>query len=197
MLKKELLKLIENIKEDEDIDGVIEKSELANKLGSLDVFKNKIEYDKEFKSLIDSIKDHHLTKGIETWKTNNLQKLIDEKVKDMYPDEDPKDIELTKLKKEMESMKKEKIKEQLTNKALKIATEKGLPTDLVDFFIGQDEENTNKNLETLEKVFTEKLESTVKERFKDNSYTPPNGSNDPQGGLDFISVIKENQVKRD
>ncbi|NFF59840.1 DUF4355 domain-containing protein [Clostridium botulinum] len=197
MLKKELLKLLETMKDDEDIDEVIKKSELANKLGGLDVFKNKIESDKEFKSLIDSIKDQHLTKGLETWKANNLQKLIDEKVKEMYPDEDPKDTELAKLKQEMEDMKKEKVKEQLTNKALKIATEKGLPADLVDFFIGQDEENTNKNLETLEKVFTEKLESTVKERLKDNSYTPPAGDDDSQGGLDFISVIKENQVKRD
>ena len=75
----------------------------------------------------------------------------------------------------MENMKKEALKKELTNKALKIATEKGLPTDLVDYFIGQDEETTNKNLETLEKVFTNKLETTVKERLKDNSYTPPSG----------------------
>lgn len=68
---------------------------------------------------------------------------------------------------------------------------------MVDYFIGQDEESTNKNLETLEKVFTGKLETTVKERLKDNSYTPPSGGNDSNNGLDFISVIKENQVKRD
>ncbi|MCD3211811.1 DUF4355 domain-containing protein [Clostridium botulinum C/D] len=193
MLKKELLKLVENMKEDEDVDDVLGESELGHKFGGLDVLKNKIESDTEFKSFIDSIKDQHL----DSWKSNNLKKIIDDKVKELYPEEDPKDTELTKLKLEMENMKKEKIKEQLTNKALKIATEKGLPADLVDFFIGQDEENTNKNLETLEKVFTEKLESTVKERLKDNSYTPPAGDDDSQGGLDFISVIKENQVKRD
>lgn len=127
-----------------------------------------IEDDKDFKSFIDNLKDKHLTKGLETWKSNNLQKLIDKKVKELYPEDDPKDTELSKLKLEMENMKKEALKKELTNKALKIATEKGLLTDLVDYFIGQDEETTNKNLETLEKVFTNKLETTVKERLKDN-----------------------------
>lgn len=197
MLKKELLELIKDIEDDKDVDEILATSELATKFGGLDVFKQKINTDKDFKSFIDSLKDTHLSKGLETWKQNNLQNLIDEKIKELYPEEDPKDTELVKLKQEMENMKKEKIKEQLTNKALKIATEKGLPTNLVDYFIGQDEETTNKNLETLEKVFTDKLETTVKERLKDNSYTPPSGGSDPEGGLDFISVIKDNQVKRD
>ncbi|AUM92688.1 DUF4355 domain-containing protein [Clostridium botulinum] len=197
MLKKELLELIKDIEDDKDVDEILATSELANKFGGLDMFKQKINTDKDFKSFIDSLKDTHLNKGLETWKQNNLQSLIDDKIKELYPEEDPKDTELVKLKQEMENMKREKIKEQLTNKALKIATEKGLPTDLVDYFIGQDEETTNKNLETLEKVFTDKLETTVKERLKDNSYTPPSGGSDPEGGLDFISVIKDNQVKRD
>lgn len=197
MLKKELLELIKDTEDDKDVDEILANSELATKFGGLEAFKQKINTDKEFKSFVDSLKDTHLTKGIETWKTNNLQKLIDEKVKELYPEDDPKDTELSKLKLEMENMKKEKIKEQLTNKALKIATEKGLPTDLVDYFIGQDEETTSKNLETLEKIFTDKLETTVKERLKDSSYTPPAGGGEPEGGLDFISVIKENQVKRD
>lgn len=197
MLKKDLLELIKDINEDDNVDEILATSELATKFGGLETFKQKINTDKDFKSFVDSLKDTHLSKGLETWKQNNLQNLIDAKVKELYPDEDPKDTELSKLKIEMENIKKERIKEQLTNKALKIATEKGLPADLIDYFVGQDEETTNKNLETLEKVFTDKLETTVKERLKDNSYTPPSGGSDPEGGLDFISVIKENQVKRD
>lgn len=100
---------------------------------------------------MDSEKDKYNSKALDTWKDNNLQSLIDEKIKELYPEDDPKDLELKKLQQEMENMKKETFKKELTNKALKIATEKGLPTDLVDYFIGQDEEATNKNLETLEK----------------------------------------------
>lgn len=197
MLKKDLLKLIKGIEDDKDVDEILATSELATKFSGLDTFKQKMNTDKEFKSYIDSLKDQHLSKGLETWKSNNLESLVNEKIKELYPEEDPKDNELKKLKQEMENMKKETLKKELTNKALKIATEKGLPTELVDYFIGQDEESTNKNLETLEKVFTGKLETTVKERLKDNSYTPPSGGNDPSNSLDFISVIKENQVKRD
>ncbi|WP_035293792.1 DUF4355 domain-containing protein [Clostridium sp. KNHs214] len=201
MLKSELLELIKDIADDKDVDETLATSELATKFGGLDMFKQKINTDKDFKSFIDSLKDTHLTKGLETWKANNLQNLIDEKIKELYPEDDPKDNELKKLKQEMENMKKEKIKEQLTNKALKIATEKGLPADLVDYFIGQDEETTNKNLETLEKVFTDKLETTVKERLKDNSYTPPAGgtptTNNPWSKEHFnltkqAQILKEN-----
>ncbi len=197
MLKSELLKLIESIEDNGEVDEILKGTDFAKSMLSLDNFKNLVATDKDFKSFMDSENDKYNSKALETWKANNLQKLIDDKVKELYPEEDPKDTELVKLKQEMENMKKETLKKELTNKALKIATEKGLPTDLVDYFIGQDEETTNKNLETLEKVFTNKLETTVKERLKDNSYTPPSGGNDPEGGLDFISVIKDNQVKRD
>ncbi|AVP61699.1 hypothetical protein C7M79_13765 [Clostridium botulinum] len=197
MLKSELLKLIESIEDSGEVDEVLKGTDFAKSMLSLDNFKNLVATDKDFKSFMDSEKDRHAEKYNKTWQANNLENLINEKIKELYPEDDPKDTELSKLKLEMETMKKEKIKEQLTNKALKIATEKGLPTDLVDYFIGQDEETTDKNLETLEKVFTDKLETTVKERLKDNSYTPPSGGSDPEGGLDFISVIKDNQVKRD
>ncbi|AUN03415.1 hypothetical protein RSJ19_10975 [Clostridium botulinum] len=197
MLKSELLKLIESIEDNGEVDEILKSTDFAKSILSLDNFKNLVATDKDFKSFMDSEKDKYNSKALDTWKTNNLQSLIDEKIKELYPEDDPKDLELKKLQQEMENMKKETLKKELTNKALKIATEKGLPTDLVDYFIGQDEEATNKNLETLEKVFTDKLETTVKERLKDNSYTPPSGGSDPEGGLDFISVIKDNQVKRD
>ena len=177
MTKKELLELIKDLKDDDSVTEVITESELANEFGSLDIFKKKIEEDKEFKSFMDSIKDKHTSKSLETWKQNNLEKLVNEKIKELYPKEDPKDLELRKLQQQMEEMQREAQREKLTNKAFKIATEKGLPTDLVDYFIGEDENSTLKNLETFEKTFTDNLETKVKERLKSNSYTPPSGEN--------------------
>ncbi|WP_061293668.1 DUF4355 domain-containing protein [Clostridium botulinum] len=200
MLKSELLKLIESIEDNGEVDEILKSTDFAKSILSLDNFKNLVATDKDFKSFMDSEKDKYNSKALDTWKTNNLQSLIDEKIKELYPEDDPKDLELKKLQQEMENMKKETLKKELTNKALKIATEKGLPTDLVDYFIGQDEEATNKNLETLEKVFTDKLETTVKERLKDNSYTPPSGGagvNNPWSKEHFnltkqAQVLKEN-----
>ena len=35
----------------------------------------------------DSEKDKHLEKGLKTWKDNNLQREIDKKIKELYPEE--------------------------------------------------------------------------------------------------------------
>ena len=63
------------------------------------------------KSWLDSAKDKHLQKGLETWKTNNLESLLDAEVKKRFPEKDPKDIEMEKLKNEIEKMKQSKEKE--------------------------------------------------------------------------------------
>lgn len=110
MLKKDLLELIKGIEEDKDVDEILATSELATKFSGLDIFKQKMNTDKDFKSYIDSLKDQHLSKGLETWKSNNLESLVNEKIKELYPEEDPKDNELKKLKQEMENMKKETLK---------------------------------------------------------------------------------------
>lgn len=142
---------------------------------TLEVFKSKLQ-DADFKSFMDSEKDKHLTKGIETFKTNNLQKLLDDKVKELYPEADPKDTELAKMKLMIETMQKENSRKELTNKALKLAQEKKLPVELVDYFIGNDEESTINNLTALETIFSTQVESIVTERLK-GGYKPPKDTN--------------------
>jgi hypothetical protein len=127
------------------------------------------------KSWLDSAKDKHLQKGLETWKTNNLESLLDAEVKKRFPEKDPKDIEMEKLKNEIVEMKQSREKEILTNQAMKLANEKGLPLDLVGFFIGADEESTVSNLKALEDTFNISVQKGLEERLKANSYTPPNG----------------------
>lgn len=188
MTKKELLELIKDLEDDDSITEVITKSELANEFGGLDIFKKKIEEDKEFKSFIDSIKDKHASKSLETWKEHNLDKLIDEKIKEIYPEEDPKDLELKRLQQEMENMKREAQREKLMNKALKMATEKNLPTDLVSYFVGKDEDTTIENIETFENIYTETLENAVKERIKGETYEPPTG--DGEANDDYEILLK-------
>ncbi|MDD3137752.1 MAG: DUF4355 domain-containing protein [Lachnospiraceae bacterium] len=127
------------------------------------------------KSWLDSAKDKHLQKGLETWKTNHLEEVLDAEVKKRFPEKDPKDIEMEKLKNEIAQMKQSREKEALTNKAMKLANEKGLPLDLVGFFIGADEESTISNLKALEDTFNISVQKGLEERLKTNSYTPPTG----------------------
>ena len=117
--------------------------------------------------------DQYHSKSLESWKTNNISKLVDEEVKKRFPDADPKDVELKKLQADIEKMKQDALRKDLTNKALKIAQEKNLPTDLIDFFVGDDDEITTANLEKLIFTMAARDEAFKTQNAKDNSYVPP------------------------
>lgn len=135
------------------------------------------------KKLMQPKYDSYFSKGLETWKSNNLDKLVNEKVKELYPEADPKDTELAAVKAELEKMKSESLRKDLTNKALKIANDKGLPADLVDFFIGADEKATNENITKFEKAFNDSVGSAVQKKLKDSSYVPPEGDDTAIDGV--------------
>lgn len=142
--------------------------------------------DTAIKSWLDSQKDRHSAKSLETWKTNNLQSLIDEKIKEQNPDKSPQDLELEKIKKQLADMENEKRYSELKNTALTVAGEKGIPTNLLDFFIGEDEEATLNNLTKFQEETSAYVQSEVDKRIKENSYKPPAGS----GGADLSTGSK-------
>lgn len=138
----------------------------------LDGVKKFLEENDDGKTYLQSIADKRVTDSIETFKKKNLQSLVDTEYKKQHPDADPKDTKLAEMEKKLEQMQKDTEKKELTNKALKIATEKKLPTELVDFVVGADEDSTNKNLETLAKVFSAHDEAIKTDILKDNTYKP-------------------------
>lgn len=142
------------------------------------------------KKLLQPMLDKYHSKGMETWKTNNLENLINDEIKKRFPEADPKDVELSKLKADFEAMKQEATRKDLTNKALKVATEKNLPVEMIDFLVGNDEEITTKNLETFEKVFNEKLSAGISAKLKDNTYVPPTGNNNQTNNDPFLQGLE-------
>jgi hypothetical protein len=74
------------------------------------------------------------------------------------------------------------MKEDLMNNGLKVANEKKLPIDLVNYFLGNDDESTVKNLNTLEKVLKSYTQSVRESILKEGSYTPPAGDRAVQTG---------------
>lgn len=159
----------ETNKDGEDVKGFL------NGFTNLDVFKEKVNNDPNFKSFMDSEKDKHSSKSLETWKTNNLKKLIDDAVTKANPQETPEQKQIRELTERINKSEKENVHETLRNKALKIATDKKLPSELVDYFIGADEESTIKNLESLENVLNTKVNALAEERLK-GGYKPPKGN---------------------
>ena len=135
------------------------------------------------KKLIQPKLDSHFSRSLETWKSNNLDKLVNEKVKELYPEADPKDLQIAEIQKELDDMKAESARKTLKNQALIYANKKGLPVDLLDFFIGEDEKATNENITKFEKAFNDSVGSAVQKKLKDSSYVPPEGDDTPIDGV--------------
>ncbi len=121
--------------------------------------------------------DSFFTKGLESWKKNNLEKLISDEVAKRNPQETPEQKKIRELEERLNQKEAEEKKQTLLNKSLLIADEKKLPKDILEFFLGDTEESTVKNLESLEGVFSKNVEALVNERLKSGNYTPPNGGN--------------------
>lgn len=184
----EIPEYIEANKGSEDV------TKFLNGFSTLDVFKEKVNSDPAFKSFLDSAKDVHANKALETWKTNNLQKLIDEAVTKANPSETPEQKMIRELTEKINKSEKNAQRKELINNALKIAQEKKLPTSIIDYFIGEDEETTIKNLETLENVFTEYVNSMADERLK-GGYKPPKGNdNTTTFTMEQIKNMSPNEI---
>ncbi|SHH36283.1 DUF4355 domain-containing protein [Clostridium grantii] len=168
---KEMQEYIEANKDNTDVQNFVNGLNPIN----LDRIKSFVEEDKDSKSWLDSIKDKHLGKGIETFKSNNLQKLVDEKIKELYPDTDPKDTAMAQLKAEIEQMKSESLRKDLTNKALESLNSKKLPSTLAKFLVADSEENTLANINSIEEIFNTSLSERVENKIKSNIHIPPTG----------------------
>lgn len=150
---------------------------------TLDAVQKWINEDAEAKKWLQSQKDAHFTKGLETWQKNNMTKLIDDEIAKRYPPETEEQKQFRELKQQFEEEKQLRIRTELKNKALAIATEKSLPTGLVDFFVGADEETTLVNMATLEQAFHTTLQAAVETVFKGNGRNPHDTGTQTPGNL--------------
>lgn len=168
---------------------------------TLDGVKKYLEENEEGKTYLQSTTDKRVTDGvntaIENFKKEKVPGLIDDEIKKRYPDKDPKDKAIEDMKAEMEKMKAENLKKDLTNKALKVMTEKKLPADLVNFMVGADESTTKQNIDAFSNVFSKHDEALKAEILKGNAYIPPSGGGDEKPrsiGLKLATQNKDSNV---
>ncbi len=182
MLKRELLKLIEKAGDDDNIDSLLENSDLAKSLQAsgltLEAFKEKMKTDKEFKAFIDSENDKYHGKALKTWKENNLEKELEPFIKDKYPDliTDPVQKELAKLQKELADEKAANARKDLLTQAIKYAADKKLPASVIEKCLGEDFDKTKEVIDSLADDWSKGLEAIATEKMKQSSYIPGKGS---------------------
>lgn len=175
MEMKDIIEFMKTNKDEEEVKELI--SELAPKHEpepiTIDTVKTLIGKDESITSWLEGQKDSHAQKFLETWQAENLESLVEEKYRERLAPEELENLAIKELQDKVAQMEAEKNYEIQRNLALKTAQDKGLPSSLIDFFIGSDDEKTLENLSALEAAYQESLATAVKTRLKDDTYVPP------------------------
>jgi hypothetical protein len=149
----------------------------------------------EYKRAIQADKDKEVAKSIESWKKNNLDKVVSERYRELHPDETPEQKRIRELEETIEKERRERIKNEQMGVALKLAQGHGIPVDALDRILGENEAETTASV----KKYAESL-SAWKKKAVDEEVTkrlggggaPPAGTSEPhkeQSTEDYIREI--------
>ena len=183
MKKSDLLKLIEKIADDGDINEVILGADEFKELGKMDLsklstdeFKNLLTTNEAIKGYMTSHDDSIRSSAVETFKSGKMKELIDKAVEEAKNGKKtPEQERIEELEKQFAESQAQIQRQNTINKYTGVLKEKGLPTELVNFVYGDGKEETiDKNIETLGTVFTSAIDSGVKSKLGTSSYVPPN-----------------------
>lgn len=202
MKKVDLLKLLENVTDDQDVNNVILEHEEFK--GNVDLSKLTIDDYKKLVSENETIKgynqsniDSAISKAIashdEKFNKEKLPKILEEELKKRSNEGLTEDqIKLKELEEKLANIENEKIRMERVNKYTKTLTEKGLNPELIDFIMGEDDEVINQNIEKITNILNTNVESVVKDKLKASSYTPPTTNNPGQLGKITWEQVQEN-----
>ena len=174
MNKKELTELLNGVEDDGVIDDILKGTDLYKSSLTLDNFKSLIGTDNDITSFVDSVKDTHLSKGIETWKANNLNKMIDAEVlKRTGKNETPEQKEIRELKDRLDKADKTAQKANMIAKYKDTLAEKKLNPKLMDFLINDDEEVLKANIDIIANIISENAKVLRDDALNSGNYVPP------------------------
>lgn len=182
MKKTDLIKLIEKIADDGDINDVILGTDEFKELGKVDLskltveeFKNLLENNESAKGYMTSHDDSIRSKAVETFQNGKMKDIIKKAVDEAKNGKKtPEQEALEKLQKQFEDSQAELTKERTIGKYTKVLKDKGLPVELVDYIYGDGKDETiDKNIENIGSIFNSAIDSGVKSKLGSNAYTPP------------------------
>ena len=158
---QELKQYLESNKDNSDVQAVLNEFKTVSE----EDVRSYLDTD-EGKRFIQPTLDRYHNKSLQTWKDNNLQNLVEDEVAKRNPQETEEQKRIRLLEEQLENRDKESKRKDLETKALKLAQDKALPTEIVNFFVGEDEETTSANLDTLKQHLDATIQAQVDERFK-------------------------------
>lgn len=142
---------------------------------------------KEGQRFIQPDLDRYFTKGLESWKEKNLEKIVDEEIAKRNPEQSDEQKRISALEKELEKRDAETKHEKIKSFGLSKAQELGVPSDLVERFLGSSDEETEENLSNLKSLFDDHIQKGVETRFKENG-REVHRQNDNTGSVSAQSI---------
>jgi hypothetical protein len=161
---------------------------------SVEVFLNS----EEGRKMLQPKMDKHFSKGLETWKQNNLQGLIDEKVKELNPTETEEQKQLRALEDKLTAMEQEKNLASMKANATRELGSKGLPVGMADLLVADSQEVTRDRINMFEAEFKNAVKEEVAKRLKETGGTPNNSNNadNKNKGMTKDKLLKMNYNER-
>lgn len=124
------------------------------------------------KNFIQPKMDSFFSKGLETWKINNLDKIVSEKVAELNPSETPEQRRIRELEEKLNRQESATKQTNLKNKAINYLSEKKMPTSIAEYIKADTEEGVRNTINNLEIEWTLALDEAVTKRFKEAGNTP-------------------------
>lgn len=138
--------------------------------------KKLIETNQTMKSEMQKEADRVFSKGLETWKQNNLEKIINEEIEKRAKENNPQETEEQKnirvMREEINSLKLKYTIAENQAKALKIATEKKIPDSFLDVLDYSNTEKMDKQLDSIDATWTKALEARIEEEVAKRTGRP-------------------------
>lgn len=198
MKKSEFINLFADLADDADIDETLAGTELVkgfiNKGLTLDAFKGKLK-EKEFKDFINGEGGKDFEKKLKKWKEENLEKELEPFIQEKYPDliTDPTKKKILELEKKLADEQKANARKDLITEAIKYATEKKIPTSLVENFLGEDLEKTKVNLDSFVESINPWVQEQVDERLGASSWVPGGNGGNATSNLGSEAAKRRNE----
>lgn len=195
MKKSDLLKLVENLKDDDSVLEVLKGTEgiqsMINNSVTLDLVKGKFLTDEKFKKYLDDSNKAYSTTAIEAWKKNNLQGLIDDAVlKATGKKKTPEELRIEELERKFAESEKKAAEVALNSQAKDMLVEKGLKPELIGYLnLGDSAEAIKTNISNIHTYIQEMVNEGVKNAVAEGSYTPPGQDDSSDTVLSQIESI--------
>lgn len=174
-----------------------EAKEITSSFFTPDAVKSYLDTDAG-KEILQPRLDKHFNKSLDTWKTNNLQKIINEEVAKLNPSETEEQKALREANQKIAQMEAENRRKDLLAYAQTEANKLGLSPFFASRCIGEDEASTLELLTEASQDFSNSVANAVKAQLENVDTTPNVGGKKDKKAItkqDFLKMSYRDRMK--